>query len=240
MHMLERSIKPELLDELSPDDPRAMQSRRDLRRLNVWMGHNRIMQRMLEGAHRQSPPARIIEFGAGDGTFLLRLAKSLPWRGGTIEAVLVDQQRLVSAKTQAEFARISWKAIPIRSDVFEWLGRSELRPTDVIVANLFLHHFSNDALRTLFARVAAQAACFVACEPRRSRPVWGMSKLVGLIGCNDVSRHDAAASVRAGFVGRELSALWPQDDAWELTEKRAGLFSHSFVARRLDATSGTR
>jgi hypothetical protein len=52
-----------------------------------------------------------------------------------------------------------------------------------------------------------------------------------LIGCNAVTRHDAAASVRAGFAGRELSALWPARPGWRLREGRAGLFSHLFVAR---------
>jgi hypothetical protein len=103
-----------------------------------------------------------------------------------------------------------------------------------------LHHFSEDALRTLFANLAARVGFFAACEPRRSPWVLTASKLVRLIGCNDVSRHDAVASVRAGFMGRELSALWPQDGAWKLTEERAGLFTHCFVAERLDAASGIR
>jgi hypothetical protein len=47
-----------------------------------------------------------------------------------------------------------------------------------------------------------------------------------------VTRHDAVLSVRAGFAGRELSALWPSADGWKLEERRAGLFSHLFVAHR--------
>jgi hypothetical protein len=39
-------------------------------------------------------------------------------------------------------------------------------------------------------------------------------------------------SVRAGFSGNELSALWPADGGWQLTERRAGHFSHLFIARR--------
>jgi hypothetical protein len=55
---------------------------------------------------------------------------------------------------------------------------------------------------------------------------------MGLIGCNDVTRHDAAISVRAGFRDGELSACWPIAAGWTLTEKRAPPFSHLFVARR--------
>ena len=231
---MQRFIQRELLDELPAEDPRAVQSRRDLRRLNVWMGHVGIMQRMLSRVRRWPAAARIIELGAGDGTFLLRLARNSSWRGLQTEALLVDRQNLVTAQTKTEMASISWQVTPIQADVFAWLEKAVIRPTDVIITNLFLHHFSEDALRTIFANLAERAGFFAACEPRRSRWVLTASKLIRLIGCNDVSRHDAEASVRAGFTGRELTALWPQDGKWGLTEERAGLFSHCFAAERID------
>jgi hypothetical protein len=39
-------------------------------------------------------------------------------------------------------------------------------------------------------------------------------------------------SVRAGFTGAELGALWPRTTGWNLEERARGLFSHCFVARR--------
>jgi hypothetical protein len=59
--------------------------------------------------------------------------------------------------------------------------------------------------------------------------------LLGFIGCNDVSRHDAKISVRAGFAENDLSALWPADEGWRLMERPAGLFSHCFMAQRIEA-----
>jgi hypothetical protein len=53
-----------------------------------------------------------------------------------------------------------------------------------------------------------------------------------MLGCNAVTCHDATVSVRAGFSGRDLSVLWPPSADWELSESRAGLFSHLLVARR--------
>ena len=53
-----------------------------------------------------------------------------------------------------------------------------------------------------------------------------------LIGCGPVTRHDGRISVRAGFAGSELSALWPDKKNWELIERPFGLFSHLFIARR--------
>jgi hypothetical protein len=59
------------------------------------------------------------------------------------------------------------------------------------------------------------------------------SRLLGAVGCNDVTRHDAVVSVRAGFSGCELSSLWTDNDNWQLTEQSAGAFSHLFIARKI-------
>ena len=44
---MKRRIEPELLDELAPENPQAMGSRKDLQRINAWMGNSRIMARQL-------------------------------------------------------------------------------------------------------------------------------------------------------------------------------------------------
>jgi len=59
-------------------------------------------------------------------------------------------------------------------------------------------------------------------------------RLLWLIGCGPVTRHDGRISIRAGFAGSELSALWPDKKNWELVERPVGLFSHLFTARRKD------
>jgi hypothetical protein len=58
------------------------------------------------------------------------------------------------------------------------------------------------------------------------------SHLVGLLGCNAVTRNDAVLSVHAGFRDAELTAAWPTAGAWEIDEYPAGLFTHCFLAKR--------
>jgi hypothetical protein len=107
----------------------------------------------------------------------------------------------------------------------------------VTIATLFLHHFREGELAHLLNLAAQQTKRFVACEPRRSRMALSGASMLGLIGCNDVTIHDADVSVRAGFRDRELSVLWPPDGGWHVTERRAGLFSHAFFAERDTATT---
>ena len=71
-----RRIEPELLDTMAVDDPRATASRRDLVRVNAVMFQSVIMARPLR-ANLERKPLRILEIGAGDGRFMLSVARRL-------------------------------------------------------------------------------------------------------------------------------------------------------------------
>jgi hypothetical protein len=152
---------------------------------------------------------------------------------------LLDQQNLVTRSTLDDYGRLGWTATPQVVDVFDWASnqspavREPSARWDVIVANLFLHHFEGPELATLLAAIESRARRFLACEPRRAGLALAGSYLVGAIGANAVTRQDAVLSVHAGFQGKELSALWPGDRSfWTVSESSAGLFSHCFLAER--------
>ena len=226
-----RHVQREWLDELPADDPRALRSRRDLSRINMWMLQPRIMARALR-THAAKTPRTILDLGAGDGTFMLRVASLLAPRWTDVAVIMLDQNNVVSRDTRNNFLNLRWDVQTVTADLFAALKDATLPNVDIVTANLFLHHFPETQLSQLLARAAPLAPLFVACEPRRAPLARFASRLVGLIGCNDVSRHDAVVSVEAGFDGHELSALWPGQFGWELHENAAGLFTHCFVARR--------
>jgi hypothetical protein len=198
--------------------------------LNRCLGHVRIAAATLRPVKTQKRPARITEIGAGDGSFLLQVARALGARWSGTQATLVDRQKLLTDDVTCAFSALGWVVHAHTGDVFDWSTKAD--PSSVLLANLFLHHFESGPLRRLLAALARQTSLFVAIEPRRSIVSLFFSQLVGLIGCNVVTRHDAPASVRAGFRGRELSMLWPQGAEWITRERRAGPFSHLFVACR--------
>lgn len=235
MTMLRR-VDPELLDALPPDDPSAVRSRNDLRRVNRLMGTQAVIGDALDALLRGWSSARVIELGAGDGSLMLRLARQRARHWPKVRLGLLDMQPVVRAETLMGFRDIGWNAEIIGADVFDWFaqasGRSEPGDAPIIVANLFVHHFDGDGLQALLNGLASHARAFVCCEPRRSRLALTGSRLLGLIGCNDVTRHDAVVSVRAGFNGNELSTLWPDRALWTLQESRKGPFCHRFVAVR--------
>jgi hypothetical protein len=230
-----RIVQPELLDTLSSNDPRAVHSRRDLRRVNGWMRHHAIMADALQKALNRHTPGRtfgqITELGAGDGYFLLRVAQKISpgWPG--VNAMLLDHQIIVTPATLAAFASLGWHAETVVADVFDWPQTSDAG--EVVIANLFLHHFEGARLVELLQLISQRAKLFIAIEPRRASWPLFCSRLLWAIRCNEVTRHDAVASVRAGFSGHELSAFWPDKQNWRLAEDRTGAFSHLFIARKI-------
>jgi 2-polyprenyl-3-methyl-5-hydroxy-6-metoxy-1,4-benzoquinol methylase len=232
MHRLPRRVEPEWLDTLPAADPAAIRSRRDLERLNVLMRQTASLIRILRAHGAHGWMRRIVDLGGGDGTLLGRLAGQLATGGRPVSGVLVDRQPLVAAATREKLRSLGWDLEVAAADVFDWLERTPAREDTVVLANLFLHHFADDALGVLLARIAAQTKLFVASDPRRSRFTLTASRLIGFIGGNAVTRHDGVISVRAGFTGRELTALWPASGGWRIEEGSTGPFSHYFVARR--------
>ena len=250
-----RVVAAEALDHLAPDDPEAMRSRRDLARVHRAMGTRSIIRggwRALVSPPRAAAPLRILELGAGDGTLLLGVARSLTPGWPRVQLSLLDRQDIVTPATLAGFAKLGWAAQVQVADVLAWAARPDVTSSelpspaspspspstrwDLITTSLFLHHFEDAELDLLLAAVAARCDRFHACEPGRSWLALAGSHLVGAIGANAVTRADAVLSVRAGFRHDEISARWPRAGVdWQLRESAAGLFSHCFSAHRSGA-----
>src|SRR5262249_37301821 len=148
--------------------------------------------------------------------FAARLAAALPRPEPGSRFTLVDRAGAADPRALERIAALGWRPRVVVADVFDWLEDAE--PHEAVVANLFLHHFESRDLARMFQAIAAKMAAFAACEPRRSSIALAGSRMLGAIGCNDVTRHDAVVSVRAGFRDGELTRLWPGDSRWTLAE----------------------
>ncbi len=225
-----RTIEPEILDELPANDPRAIASRKDLRRLNYWLNHHRIIKQSILTSFPADLPRSIVEVGSGDGHFTLQTlmyldeARPIP---DTRDVYLVDRQTTMRNDLSGEFESMGWKAHSIQADIFDWLPKQ--KAFDCIIANLFLHHFQPEELVGLFKLIADRTSVFVACEPRRCRTALYGGYLLLYATCSSITRHDGIISIRAGFRDKELSQLWPQR-GWTLREQSAGIVNHLFVA----------
>lgn len=207
---MQREVKPEILDELNPWDPRAIRSRADLRRINRLMGNHRWICRELAQLHRQGLP-QAIELGAGDGQLAARLLEVHP----ELRVTAIDLQ--APDPSLAEHPRLTW----IQGDVLD-LQIDCSRA--VVISNLFLHHLEADALQHLGHRLQS-AAALLACEPER-RPLHLFQAKLGTPLFNAVTHHDMVVSIEAGFRGRELIEHLSLPASWRWQQNRNWLGAH--------------
>lgn len=190
-----------MLDILSPDDPRAVRCRRDLKLINWLLGNHRWLLRVLDSNARKLDGG-IVELGAGDGAFLHRLHRRHP----NLRLAGFDR-----APRPADLpGDIAWHS----GDVFQHEGPW---PGEVIVANLFLHHFTVEQLQALGRRLEGVRMLLVGeghRDPNVMRRSGWLNPLLG-----EVTRHDMEISLAAGFVVGELPEwLGLSNRDWIVTE----------------------
>ncbi len=198
---MQRTVVDEILDGLPPDDPDAIGSRRDLRRINFIMGNFRWMRRKLRNL-AENQKKHLVELGAGDGGFLGEACLELERSTGLDLAPRPDGLP----------EKVAWET----GNAFEKLDELS-GPGSVLAANLFLHHFEDSELRELGVKMRRfPVLCFS--EPWRSR----LALAEGYLLCpfvNRVTRHDMVVSIRAGFKRGEMPVLLGLGDDWEIREE---------------------
>ena len=212
---MQRTLQPELLDSLAPDDPAAIHNRRDLRLTNQIMGNHRWLARRLPGLLR--PGELALELGAGTGELGLRLARA---------NVRVDGLDLWP-RPEAWPAGRAWH----RADLRLFSGYAGYA---AVLGNLIFHQFSDDELAVLGSVLRRHSRVIVACEPVRRRISQVLFRSLGpLFGANQVSLHDAHVSIAAGFRGDELPlALGLSAAAWDWRCTTTALGAYRMVALR--------
>ena len=232
MTIRDRLVQEEILDHLPGDDPEAVVSRSDLRLLNRIMRHANPMARLIRSEINGRDEISVVDIGCGDGTFSEQWVTRIHEDRVRKSLIFIDRIHCLSSRVGETLQSAGWRYEVKIGNAESLLLEMEPSPDRIVIANLFLHHFEEDDLRSLLESVSSRASAFICIEPRRSRFSLGSSRLIGALGCNRVTRHDAVVSVRAGFRGREISLLWPESKDWMTIEKPVGLFSHLFYARK--------
>ena len=228
---MKRIIQSEILDHLSPDDPRVFHARKDLRLINALMNHARILRSSIFPQLNMGRSLRIVEIGCGDGALAYEIFKKWGKLPAGSRFDFVDKAGSLSRQVKRDLGELGWKVNEFEADVFHWI-QSSPDSYDLCFASLFLHHFDEHELKLLFSHLSQKTERFICIEPRRDR--FGLLGALGLrlLGCDPVTLHDARVSVRAGFHHQELSRIWNQcvPASWQLKERRVGMFSHFFSA----------
>lgn len=211
-----RIVIPEILDGLAGDDPEAIRSREDLRRINFLMGN----ERWVCGELRRFPRAAafgIVEIGAGDGALCSQIAKLFP--DASIAAYDLAQ------RPEKLEPRVIWH----EGDLFT---KPMPKSGGILVANLFLHHFEPPALATLGQWISGFDV-LIFNEPDRNRLPHLMGNLFHPV-INRVTRHDMHVSIDAGFAKGEMIDLLGLDERhWQIRETSTWRGARRVIAYRI-------
>jgi hypothetical protein len=212
---MQRRVEPEILDQLPAGDPAATRSRRELRLINALMGNHRWLARQVR--RFREPAWRVLELGAGDGALGCRLAAG--GDGGWLCGIDL------APRPEAWPASGDWR----QADVLAM----PLPVAEIVVANLFLHHFAAPQLAHLGANLPGECRVLICSEPARRRVHLVQAALLAAVArFGHVTRHDMPVSIRAGFIGAELARSLRIGD-WRIAVSTSWLGAYRLVAQRL-------
>jgi len=201
---MRRVPSQEWLDEDLGTSEEIQQSFDDLWRINRWLGGVSGCLRLLDRyfARRGSRRARILEVGSGDSRLAAHLQSELARRNRSVEFVALDR-RLSHLRNGNHSAG---KLPRVAADIFNCPFAEG--SFDLVMCNLFLHHFSGDEAVALLRRLAGMASEAVLINDLERhllpylfiRVAWPFAR-------SRITRHDGAASVRQAYTKDELAAL---------------------------------
>jgi 2-polyprenyl-3-methyl-5-hydroxy-6-metoxy-1,4-benzoquinol methylase len=208
--MVERVVKPEILDSLDATDPTAIRSRQDLRMINWFMRGEAWILKQLEGIENLT---KVVEIGAGDGHLATKIKEKFP----NVEVIAVD----LLNRPEGVPLEVEWLTGDVMlSDCFD--------ADTVVIANLFIHHLDDEKLFQLGEKISSCRSIIMA-EPHR----YWFSKLLGYFMfpvINHVTRHDMIVSIDAGFRFGEIAGLIDVDWHWD---ERAFLGGIRSIAKQI-------
>lgn len=201
---MRRVIAAELLDDDLGTPEEINLSLDDLWRINRYLGgissNFRMLKRVLARTGLCSP--RILEIGAGDSRLAGRIRQKLLELGICPEYFVLDRRLSHLANGSSQDGGL----LPVVADGFA-LPFAE-GSFDVVMCNLFFHHFSGEKalefLRSL-AGVARRAVCVNDLE-RHVLP-YLFIKIASPFARSRLTKHDAPASVRQAYTREELKDL---------------------------------
>ena len=204
-----RSTGIEIMDDLDCRGEVVDQTLRELDFINHWLGGNAVTLNGLQSLWKTIPKSKkitIADLGCGSGEMLRLIAKHADKEGKQIDLIGMDANPNITSYAQKHstgFANIKIEATNIFSDEFR------KQKFDIVLATLFLHHFTEDELIGIFSSLKDKATHGIVINDLHRHPLayYSIRLLTQLFSKSAMVKYDAPLSVLRGFKRRELQLI---------------------------------
>ena len=203
---VDRVITPELMDDPGVDHGELGRSLAYIRGVNRWLGGTRGLLANLRRWSRRWPggrPVTLLDIGTGSADIPVAARRWAEGAGFDLRVTGVDLHA-----TTLELARRHTDGVEgielVQGDALRLMDRFSPGSFDYVHAGMFLHHLPFIEVLTVLRIMDRLArAGLVWNDLVRSRTALGLLRPM-LLGRPHMVRHDAVASVRAGFTRAEV------------------------------------
>jgi 2-polyprenyl-3-methyl-5-hydroxy-6-metoxy-1,4-benzoquinol methylase len=207
--LAERSVEPELMDDLRCEGTVVDQTLHELDVINRWLGGNHVtidgLEELLAHTDRKTP-LTIADLGCGSGDMVTRIARWGSASGRNVDVVGIDANPNIveyARKKASGVDRVSFEAMNVLDEAFA------RRRFDVVVATLFMHHFTDEQLAKLLRSLKAQTTIGFVINDIHRHPIayHSIRLLTALFSRSPMVKHDGPLSVQRAFKRSEWKEI---------------------------------
>ena len=204
-----RSASIEIMDDLACDGEVVFQTLRELDVINHWLGGNAVTIQGLQQGWKLIPREKeisIVDLGCGSGEMLRIISKLAHKENRKVKLVGVDANPHIINYARAH--SINFPAITFETNnVFS--KNFQDQKFDFVLATLFMHHFSEAELITLFASLRKQVSSAIIINDihRHSLAYYSIKWITQIFSRSSMVKFDAPLSVLRAFKKTELGEV---------------------------------
>lgn len=196
------------MDDLSCSGSIVEQTLRELEFINAWLGGNSVTVGGLNKVLPGCPPAllKIADLGCGGGDMLMLVNAELAKKKYKTTLTGIDANPNIveyAKKNTAPGSEINFKVIDVLSAEFRQ------HHFDIVLATLFLHHFTSNQLIDLFRHLYRTTRYGIVVNDLHRHPLayYSIKFLTKLFSKSPMVINDAPLSVHRGFTRAELEEI---------------------------------
>lgn len=204
-----RATGEEIMDDLDCHGQVVEQTLRELDFINHWLGGNAVTLNALNAIWKKIPAEQeltILDLGCGSGEMLRIISREATRANRKVRLIGIDANPHIveyARHHSKDYPHIRFEAMDIFSEDFKKL------PCDIVLATLFVHHFSDQQLTSFLVQLKSQVRRAIIINDIHRHPLayYSIRWLTSWFSQSAMVKYDAPLSVLRAFHKSELQDI---------------------------------